>query len=111
MDNSNVLEAEPTAIEKAKRLATAEVGRIHDFALDPSNFSIIERAQRLRVVETTLLELFGRGMLHGTIHTCVGLRKRRSQRRQVLLPIRHCETLKLDTTAADARYFLASNFL
>jgi 2-oxoisovalerate dehydrogenase E1 component len=42
------------------------------FAADIRNESTIQQALRVRAVETTLQEFFGRGKLHGTIHSCVG---------------------------------------
>lgn len=42
------------------------------FIADPANRNEIERALRIRAVETALINLFGKGRLHGTIHTCVG---------------------------------------
>jgi 2-oxoisovalerate dehydrogenase E1 component len=32
----------------------------------------LDQALRIRAVETVLLDLFGKGKLHGTIHTCIG---------------------------------------
>ena len=42
------------------------------FAADPANSDAVRRALLVRAVETSLLNLFGKGRLHGTIHTCVG---------------------------------------
>jgi 2-oxoisovalerate dehydrogenase E1 component len=42
------------------------------FAADVGNEPVIHNALRVRAVETTLQELFGKGKLHGTIHSCVG---------------------------------------
>jgi 2-oxoisovalerate dehydrogenase E1 component len=42
------------------------------FAADPEQDGLISNALLVRAVETALLDLFGKGKLHGTIHTCVG---------------------------------------
>lgn len=42
------------------------------FAADPHNDAVLKTAFRVRAVEFALLDLFGKGKLHGTIHTCVG---------------------------------------
>jgi 2-oxoisovalerate dehydrogenase E1 component len=45
---------------------------VRRFVSDPKNRPEVECALRIRAVETALYELFGKGKLHGTIHTCVG---------------------------------------
>lgn len=42
------------------------------FAASPGNEAVILQGLRVRAVESSLLDLFGKGKLHGTIHTCVG---------------------------------------
>src|ERR1051325_11367901 len=44
----------------------------HVAAYASANKEIVERALLIRAVESVLLDLFGRGKLHGTIHTCIG---------------------------------------
>ena len=38
----------------------------------PANRPVVECALRIRAVESALYDLFGKGKLHGTIHTCLG---------------------------------------
>jgi 2-oxoisovalerate dehydrogenase E1 component len=45
---------------------------MQEFLAAPGNQAEIETALRIRAVETALFSLFGKGKLHGTIHTCVG---------------------------------------
>lgn len=42
------------------------------FAANPENHAVVAQALRVRAVESALLDLFGKGKLHGTIHTCTG---------------------------------------
>jgi len=42
------------------------------FLADPANLPVVETALRIRAVENALYDLFGKGRLHGTIHTCIG---------------------------------------
>ncbi len=42
------------------------------FIADPANVAQVECALRIRAVENALYDLFGKGRLHGTIHTCIG---------------------------------------
>ncbi len=44
----------------------------HTFLTDPGNEPVVAVALRTRAVETALYDLFGKGKLHGTIHTCLG---------------------------------------
>jgi 2-oxoisovalerate dehydrogenase E1 component len=44
----------------------------HKFLSDPANEPVVAVALRTRAVETALYDLFGKGKLHGTIHTCLG---------------------------------------
>ncbi len=59
-------------------ISTARIAAQHGFdaALrfieEPKNRAEVECALRIRVVENALYDLFGRGKLHGTIHTCIG---------------------------------------
>jgi 2-oxoisovalerate dehydrogenase E1 component len=45
---------------------------ILSFADSSDQYELVAEALRIRATETVLLELFGKGKLHGTIHTCVG---------------------------------------
>ncbi len=60
----------------AVRLADAAAATGPDvvlaFAADAANAAVMRQALLVRAVETSLLDLFGKGKLHGTIHTCVG---------------------------------------
>jgi 2-oxoisovalerate dehydrogenase E1 component len=49
-----------------------DAAKILAFAVDDCQSSVIKQALLVRAVETTLLDFFGEGKLHGTIHTCVG---------------------------------------
>jgi 2-oxoisovalerate dehydrogenase E1 component len=44
----------------------------HRFLADPANLAEVKCALRIRAVENAMYELFGKGKLHGTIHTCIG---------------------------------------
>ena len=44
----------------------------HEFVSSPANLFEVECALRIRAVESALYDLFGKGKLHGTIHTCLG---------------------------------------
>jgi 2-oxoisovalerate dehydrogenase E1 component len=55
-----------------KSLRPFELGRVLAFAADETYSSIVVEALRIRAVETVLIDLFGKGKIHGTIHTCVG---------------------------------------
>ena len=43
-----------------------------EFAQNSNSLPSVLLALRIRAVETSLYQAFGRGQLHGTIHTCVG---------------------------------------
>jgi 2-oxoisovalerate dehydrogenase E1 component len=64
------------AVERALRTVrvAAEHGvtAAHQFFADPANRNVVDCALRIRAVETALYDLFGKGKLHGTIHTCIG---------------------------------------
>lgn len=57
-----------TAYEAAERGMRAA----HDFLSESRNKDVVETALRIRAVENALYALFGKGKLHGTIHTCIG---------------------------------------
>jgi len=59
-------------IESAREIAEAGLPACRDYLADPANARIIETALRIRAVESALYDLFGKGKLHGTIHTCLG---------------------------------------
>jgi len=44
----------------------------HRFIMDEANAGVVKTALRIRAVESSLYDLFGKGKLHGTIHTCIG---------------------------------------
>jgi 2-oxoisovalerate dehydrogenase E1 component len=56
----------------AKKAAESGLQAAHRFIADPGNRPVIETALRIRAVENALYDLFGKGRLHGTIHTCIG---------------------------------------
>jgi 2-oxoisovalerate dehydrogenase E1 component len=67
--------------ETAGRIEPLNAGRgaaerglpaLHRFLAAPENAPVVESALRIRAVETALYDLFGKGKLHGTIHTCLG---------------------------------------
>lgn len=61
--------------QSTKLIAThpkPDIDNILRFAYDKDNTKAIEQCILVRVLETALLDLFGKGKLHGTIHTCVG---------------------------------------
>jgi 2-oxoisovalerate dehydrogenase E1 component len=60
------------AVHSLKARAEAASGAMRKYLGDPRNRPQIETALRIRAVETSLYALFGKGKLHGTIHTCVG---------------------------------------
>ena len=66
---SNILR---TAVDRGRDAAERGLDSSHRFLEDPSNRATIECALRIRAVETALYDLFGKGKLHGTIHTCIG---------------------------------------
>lgn len=61
-----------TAVDRGRDAAERGLKSAHRFIKDPSNRKTIECALRIRAVESALYDLFGRGKLHGTIHTCIG---------------------------------------
>jgi TPP-dependent pyruvate/acetoin dehydrogenase alpha subunit len=76
--SAGVIQVQPDVTET---FYPVDIGRItaqrgleglHNFINDPKNRNVVECALRIRAVETTLYDLFGKGKLHGTIHTCIG---------------------------------------
>lgn len=59
-------------LRQARELAGDSADHVLSFAADDRNGDTIRQALRVRAVESALLDLFGKGKLHGTIHTCVG---------------------------------------
>lgn len=53
-------------------ISSSVAQQVTAYAADGRHQTILERALLIRAVESVLLDLFGRGKLHGTIHTCVG---------------------------------------
>ena len=45
---------------------------LRDYLSNQANKAEIEIALRIRAVKSTLYDFFGKGRLHGTIHTCIG---------------------------------------
>jgi 2-oxoisovalerate dehydrogenase E1 component len=61
-----------SSLQRARGLAEDGLPVARRFLEDERNYGEIECALRIRAVETCLYGLFGRGKLHGTIHTCIG---------------------------------------
>ena len=61
-----------TPLGRARAEAQRGIDEARRFVADPRNRAEVECALRIRAVENALYELFGKGKLHGTIHTCVG---------------------------------------
>ena len=61
-----------TTVEAARIAADCGVKFAHAYLSDAKNQPQVECALRIRAVENALYELFGKGKLHGTIHTCIG---------------------------------------
>ena len=61
-----------TPLARARAEAQRGVDEARRFVADGRNRAEVECALRIRAVENALYELFGKGKLHGTIHTCVG---------------------------------------
>jgi 2-oxoisovalerate dehydrogenase E1 component len=59
-------------VELARLNAERGVQAARAYLCDPENRSQVEWALRIRAVENGLYDLFGKGKLHGTIHTCIG---------------------------------------
>jgi 2-oxoisovalerate dehydrogenase E1 component len=59
-------------VSSAREAAERGLYAAHSFIQDPSNRPEVECALRIRAVENSLYDLFGKGKLHGTIHTCIG---------------------------------------
>ncbi len=60
------------ALESGRHAAEQGLPAAHQFLGDPANESVVAVALRTRAVESALYDLFGKGKLHGTIHTCLG---------------------------------------
>lgn len=68
-----LLREEPhTAVQAGREAAERGLSEAHRFIAAVENRAEVECALRIRSVENALYELFGRGKLHGTIHTCIG---------------------------------------
>jgi 2-oxoisovalerate dehydrogenase E1 component len=59
-------------LELMEHVSSRSQENITSYAADKRGKSILQRALLIRAVESVLLELFARGKIHGTIHTCVG---------------------------------------
>ena len=68
----HVIPPPPDPAPLIARVPSSVSDHILPFAANPRNRKILERALCIRAVESVLLDFFGRGKLHGTIHTCVG---------------------------------------
>ena len=60
------------AVRLADAAAATGPDAVLAYAADRANEAVVRQALLVRAVETSLLDLFGKGKLHGTIHTCVG---------------------------------------
>jgi Dehydrogenase E1 component len=58
--------------DSGRHAASRGMEGCHRFLSDPVNAPEIACALRIRDVENSLYDLFGKGKLHGTIHTCIG---------------------------------------
>jgi 2-oxoisovalerate dehydrogenase E1 component len=65
-------ELSQSSVDVGRRVAERGLPAAHRFLADPHNRPSIECALRIRAVENSLYDLFGKGKLHGTIHTCIG---------------------------------------
>jgi 2-oxoisovalerate dehydrogenase E1 component len=65
-------ELSQSAVDFGRDTAQRGLQAAHDFICDPENITEVQCALRIRAVENALYELFGKGKLHGTIHTCIG---------------------------------------
>ena len=63
---------EKRALDAGRKTAIQGLQAAHRFIDDPVNQEVVECALRIRAVETAVYDLFGKGKLHGTIHTCIG---------------------------------------
>ncbi len=61
-----------SVLDAGRDIAARSLDATHRFLADPANAPEIACALRIRAVENALYDLFGRGKLHGTIHTCIG---------------------------------------
>ncbi|HEY0758384.1 MAG TPA: thiamine pyrophosphate-dependent enzyme [Acidisarcina sp.] len=60
------------AVDSGRELAERGLSGVHRFLSSPQNRAEVACALRIRSVENALYDLFGKGKLHGTIHTCIG---------------------------------------
>ncbi len=63
---------EGSKLDAARELAVAGLAKTVKLAEREDIHALALQAVRIRAVESELLALFGRGRLHGTIHTCIG---------------------------------------
>jgi 2-oxoisovalerate dehydrogenase E1 component len=61
-----------SAVERGRAHAELGVRLAHEFIANADNRAEVACALRISAVENALYDLFGRGKLHGTIHTCIG---------------------------------------
>jgi 2-oxoisovalerate dehydrogenase E1 component len=59
-------------VAAAAQAAESGLASARRFIADPLNREVVATALRIRAVENGLYDLFGKGRLHGTIHTCIG---------------------------------------
>jgi 2-oxoisovalerate dehydrogenase E1 component len=62
----------PSPLQRGRDGAERGIRLAQAYLADPDNHAEIACALRISAVENALYELFGRGKLHGTIHTCIG---------------------------------------
>ena len=60
------------AVQTGREAAERGLEASHRFLLADENQAEVACALRIRAVENALYDLFGKGKLHGTIHTCIG---------------------------------------
>lgn len=71
-DKTIPLERPASSIEDAYETAKRSSAKMRDYLSNQRNVAEVEIALRIRAIESTLYDLFGKGRLHGTIHTCIG---------------------------------------
>src|SRR4249920_1216330 len=71
-DKTIPLERPASSIEDAYETAKRSSAKMRDYLSNQRNVAEVKIALRIRAIESTLYDLFGKGRLHGTIHTCIG---------------------------------------
>jgi 2-oxoisovalerate dehydrogenase E1 component len=68
----NAISGPISCLDDAYASAKRSSSKLRKYLRDQSNETEIKTALTVRAVESELYELFGKGKLHGTIHTCIG---------------------------------------